>query len=131
MFRKEYPPMLMGRPEEQLAQLRAYLVRLIGAVDEALRSTPDGRSEAEMTALTEWQTSVDNSLNALRSYARSTALVLHGTAGESGTVLFPRPFAAPPAVFVTNGAVSDVSETGFTLTTASAAQWIAVGDVRR
>lgn len=33
----EYPPRLHGTPEEQIAQLQAYLVRLVRQLDEALR----------------------------------------------------------------------------------------------
>lgn len=34
----EYPPRLHGTPEEQLAQLQAYLVRLVRFLDEALNT---------------------------------------------------------------------------------------------
>lgn len=35
----EMPPILHGTPEEQIAQLRAYLVRLVGYIDEELQKT--------------------------------------------------------------------------------------------
>ncbi len=33
---REYPPLLHGTPEDQIAQLRAYLVRLVGYINEEL-----------------------------------------------------------------------------------------------
>lgn len=34
---REYPPLLHGTPEDQVAQLRAYLVRLVGYIEEELQ----------------------------------------------------------------------------------------------
>lgn len=129
-MRKEYPPMLTGQPEEQLRQLRAYLVRLINSIDEAIREVnAGGASEAQQAALAEWQLSVNTAIGSLRTTARESDLVQHGTA-ESGSVNFPRAFGGIPVVIVTSGTVSDVSRFGFTLTTTSPAQWIAVGERR-
>lgn len=129
-MRKEYPPMLTGQPEEQLRQLRAYLVRLINSIDEAIREVnAGGTSEAQQAALTEWQLSVNTAIGTLRTAVRETDLVQHGTA-ESGSVSFPKAFSSAPVVFVTAGSVSDVSRFGFTLTSSAPAGWIAVGDRR-
>lgn len=124
MFRKEYPPMLMGRPEQQLEQLRDYLVRLIGYIDEALAAD---KQETDSS----WQQSVDSAIAALRRSARNAPLIQHGSAAETGDVKFPKSFAEAPAVFVTDGTVSNVTATGFFLTTTGASRWIAVGDPRR
>lgn len=129
-MRKEYPPMLTGQPEEQLRQLRAYLVRLINSIDEAIREVNvGGTSEAQQAALTEWQLSVNTAIGTLRTAVREADLVQHGTA-ESGSVSFPKTFGSAPVVFVTAGSVSDVSRFGFTLTSSAPAGWIAVGDRR-
>lgn len=132
MFRKEYPPMIQGsKPDENVVSLRGYLVRLVGYIDDAIREVPNGTSEADQAALTEWQTSVDEALNALRNYARSAPQLQFGSVSETGNVTFPKAYTGTPVVFSTAGTISDVSATGFTLTTSSAAQWIAVGDQRR
>lgn len=132
MFRKEYPPMIQGsRPDENVVNLRGYLVRLVGYIDDAIRAVPKGTSEADQAALAEWQTSVDEALNALRNYVRTAPLVQFGSASETGSITFPKAYTGTPAVFSTAGTVSSVSATGFTLTTSSAAQWIAVGEARR
>ena len=55
MFRKEYPPLLTGKAEDQLAATRAYLVRLVGYIDEAIASVGSaGSSEMEQAALADW-----------------------------------------------------------------------------
>ena len=128
-MRKEYPPMLTGQPENQLAQLRAYLVRLIGYIDEALRDVnAGGASEAQQAAQAEWQNSVNTAIGSLRTAVRSMPLVQTGSAG-AGDLMFPRPYNGPPAVFVTAGSVSDVTESGCTLS--AACQWLAAGDPAR
>ena len=129
-MRKEYPPILSGRAEEQIGQLRAYLLRLLDDLDESLASSPAGEQAARQAALAEWQLSVDAALSSLRGALRGAALVQHGAAAQSGRVRFPRPFAGVPAIFATAGAVAEADETGFTLTTTAPAQWIAVGDRR-
>lgn len=40
----EYPPIFHGTPEEQLAQVRAYLVRLVGYVNDELREVKNDQS---------------------------------------------------------------------------------------
>lgn len=132
-MRKEYPPMLTGQPEEQLKQLRAYLVRLVGYIDEAVTNIPTGgATDTQWAALAEWERSVNNAIGSLRTAARELPLVQHGEASAAGDIIFPKNYAGIPAVFTTAGTASDVSVTGFTLTTSTAAHWIAVGDpVRR
>ena len=132
MLRREYPPLLYGRAEDQIAQLRAYLVRLIEYLDEAVSvSTVEGFSQVERAALGEWQKSVDNAIGALRSAAGAVPLIQHGSADATESVQFARAYADTPAVFVTAGTVSDADASGFTLTTNETAQWIAVGDAAR
>lgn len=127
-MRKEYPPMLTGQPENQLAQLRAYLVRLINYIDEALRDiNAGGASEAQQAALAEWQLSTNTAIGSLRSAVRDSDLVQHGAVTETTNVVFPKLYADTPVIIATAGTVSNVSASGFTLTTSSAAQWIAVG----
>lgn len=128
-MRKEYPPMLTGQPENQLAQLRAYLVRLINYIDEALRDVnAGGSSEAQQAALAEWQLNTNTAIGTLRTALRGSDLVQHGAAAEAGHVDFPTAFGEIPVVLSTAGTVSNVSQYGFT--TSSAAQWIAVGPRR-
>lgn len=121
-MRKEYPPMLYGRPEEQLAQLRSYLVRLISYIDEGIREAAQGGVDVE--ALQAWQKDMEDAIGTLRSNARKEPLLQYGTA-EAGTVSFPRAYADEPIVLLTAGTASDVSETGFVASAAT--QWIAVG----
>ena len=121
-MRKEYPPMLYGRPEEQLAQLRSYLVRLIGYIDDGLREAAQGGVDDE--ALKAWQQDMEDAIGTLRSNARKEPLLQYGAA-VAGTVSFPRTFGEEPVVLVTAGTASDVSKTGFTASAAT--QWIAVG----
>lgn len=121
-MRKEYPPMLYGRPEEQLAQLRSYLVRLIGYIDEGLREAAQGGVDGE--ALKAWQQDMEDAIGTLRSNARKEPLLQYGTA-EAGDFTFPRTFAEVPIVLLTAGSASNVSRTGFTASAAT--QWIAVG----
>lgn len=122
-MRKEYPPMLYGRPEEQLAQLRSYLVRLIGYIDEGLREAAQGGTADDGT-LAAWQQDMEDAIGTLRSAARKEPLVQYGAA-VAGAVSFPRTFGEEPVVLVTAGTASDVSRTGFTASAAT--QWIAVG----
>lgn len=121
-MRKEYPPMLYGRPEEQLAQLRRYLVRLIGYIDEGLREAARGGVDGE--ALKAWQQDIEDAIGTLRSNARKEPLLQYGTA-EAGDFTFPRTYAEVPIVLLTAGTASNVSRTGFTASAAT--QWIAVG----
>ena len=131
-MRREYPPMLTGKPEDQIAQIRAYLVRLIGYLDEIFNSLPvSGTSEDEKAALSEWQKGIDGAVTSLRTAARQSPLIQYGSASTSGDVTFQKPYAEAPAVFSTAGAVSAVTAEGFSLTTSSAAKWIAVGTPAR
>lgn len=123
-MRKEYPPMLYGTPEEQLPQMRAYLVRLIGYIDEAINEAAKGNNPVDADKLTAWQEDTDGAIGALRTAARQAPLLQYGTA-EAGDVVFPRSYADTPVVISTAGTVSNVSGTGFSLS--SGAQWIAVG----
>ena len=128
MFRKEYPPLLTGKPEDQLAAMRAYLVRLVGYIDEAIASVGSaGSSEMEQAALADWQKSVTESIGSLRNAYRGMDLVQHGSVSTTTDVVFEKPFSDIPTVIATAGTVSSVTSTGFTLTTSSAASWIAVG----
>jgi hypothetical protein len=123
---REYPPKLTGRPEAQIAQMRDYLVRLIRYLDEM--ETP---AEApDLSALAEWQTSVNNAIGSIRAAVRSAPLVQYGEAA-SGEVTFPTAYAGPPVVFAAGGTVSDVTAASFTLAATGTAQWIAVGRPRR
>ena len=122
-MRKEYPPMLYGRPEEQLAQLRSYLVRLIGYIDEGLREAAQGGT-AEDEALQTWQQDMEDAIGTLRSAARKEPLLQYGTA-EAGAVVFGSAYRETPVVLVTAGTASDVSRTGFTASAAT--QWISIG----
>ena len=132
MLRKEYPPILSGKPEEQAAQLRAYLVRLIGYIDEAFNGISAGGASADQqAALTEWQMSVSTAIGSLRTAAKYVKLIQNGTVNTTTNVEFGRIYASKPAVFATAGTISNVSVSGFTLTTSGEAQWIAVGDEGR
>lgn len=121
-MRKEYPPMLYGRPEEQLAQLRSYLVRLIGYIDEGLREAAQGGVDDE--ALKAWQQGMEDAIGTMRSNARKEPLLQYGTA-EAGAVVFGSAYRETPVVLVTAGTASDVSRTGFTASAAT--QWISIG----
>lgn len=123
-MRKEYPPMLYGTPEEQLPQIRSYLVRLIGYIDEAINEVAKRDGQVDAEKLKAWQEDTDGAIGALRTATRQTPLVQYGEA-EAGDVVFPRSFADTPVVIPTAGTVSNVSSTGFTLS--SGAQWVAVG----
>jgi hypothetical protein len=120
--------MLSGTPESQLEQLRAYLVRLIGYIDEEIRSIPAaGASVQQQEALAEWQLAINAAISSFKSALRASTLVQYGT-DAAGSVTFARPYAAAPVVIPSAGSVSDVSATGFTLS--SAASWIAAGQRR-
>lgn len=121
-MRKEYPPMLYGRPEEQLAQFRSYLVRLIGYIDEGLREAAQGGVDGE--ALKVWQQDMEDAIGTLRSNARKEPLVQYGAA-VAGAVVFGSAYRETPVVLVTAGTASDVSETGFTASAAT--QWFSIG----
>lgn len=129
-MRKEYPPMLSGKPEEQATQLRDYLVRLIEYLDETFHSLDDSiPSESEKQELHDWQNDTDSAISALRATVKTGSFVLHGSAEAAGSVSFPKAFAEPPVVFTTAGNASSVTTEGFSIS--AAAQWIAVGSQRR
>lgn len=110
---REYPPILRGDAERQAAQLREYLVRLVRYLDEELskesatvESTPDARVDTLATQMSRMPQ------------------ILYGEAAAGG-VVFDRPFAKAPVVFVTTGSASDVTSAGFEASADT--QWIAVG----
>lgn len=128
MMMKEYPPLLRGSAEEQAAQLRAYLVRLVQYLDESfaeIAKTPDAGADDA------WKTKTENAIGALRMSVWGLPLVQYGSVSETADVVFPTSYPTAPAVFATAGTVSDVSAVGFTLSTTADAQWIAVGDPGR
>lgn len=123
---REYPPMITGRPEEQILQLRAYLVRMIGYIDEAFDSLPKPETSSD-----EWQTKTNNAIGSLRTAVSGMPLVQHGDVSGTTDVVFANAYVGEPAVFSTAGTISDVTAAGFTLTTTDSAKWIAVGNPRR
>ena len=123
-MRKEYPPMLSGLPEAQIAQLRDYLVRLIGYIDESIAEAVGAGSQLDTEKLSQWQGDTDAAIGSLRAAVKQTDLVQSGTA-EAGAVLFPVKYKSAPVVIATAGTVSNVTGSGFTLS--AAAQWIAAG----
>lgn len=123
-MRKEYPPMLSGMPEAQIAQLRDYLVRLIRYIDDSIDEAVGTGSQVDAEKLNQWQEDTDAAIGSLRAAVKQTDLVQSGTAG-AGAVLFPVKYKAAPVVIATAGTVSNVSSSGFTLS--AAAQWIAAG----
>ena len=126
---KEYPPILSGDADNKAAQLRAYLVRLVQYLDERFAES-EKQTSAETDA--EWKTGIEKAIGTLRTTVGKQALVQHGSVSATANVVFNPAFAAAPVVFVTAGTTSDVTGSGFTLTTTGAAQWIAVGDpIRR
>lgn len=123
-MRKEYPPMLSGMPEAQIAQLRDYLVRLIRYIDDSIEEAVGAGSQLDTEKLSQWQEDTDAAIGSLRAAVKQTDLVQSGTS-EAGDVLFPVKFKNAPVVIATAGTVSNVSSSGFTLS--AAAQWIAAG----
>jgi len=123
-MRKEYPPMLSGMPEAQIAQLRDYLVRLIRYIDDSIDEAVGAGSQVDAEKLSQWQEDTDAAIGSLRAAVKQTDLVQSGTA-EAGDVVFPVKFKSAPVVIATAGTVSNVSSSGFTLS--AAAQWIAAG----
>lgn len=123
-MRKEYPPMLSGMPEAQIAQLRDYLVRLIRYIDDSIDEAVGTGSQVDAEKLSQWQEDTDAAIGSLRAAVKQTDLVQSGTA-EAGEVLFPVKYKTAPVVITTAGTVSNVSSSGFTLS--AAAQWIAAG----
>ena len=123
-MRKEYPPMLSGMPEAQIAQLRDYLVRLIGYIDESIAEAVGSSGQVDAEKLSQWQEDTEAAVGSLRTAVKQQALVQSGTA-EAGAVLFPVRYKSAPVVITTGGTVSDVTGSGFTLS--AAAQWIAAG----
>ncbi len=123
-MRKEYPPMLSGMPEAQIAQLRDYLVRLIRYIDDSIDEAVGAGSQVDAEKLSQWQEDTDTAIGSLRAAVKQTDLVQSGTA-EAGAVVFPVKYKSAPVVIATAGTVSNVSSSGFTLS--AAAQWIAAG----
>ena len=123
-MRKEYPPMLSGQPEAQIAQIRDYLVRLIRYIDDSIEEAVSAGGQLDAEKLSQWQEDTDAAIGSLRAAAKQTDLVQSGTA-EAGDVVFPVKFKSAPVVIATAGTVSNVSSSGFTLS--AAAQWIAAG----
>ena len=123
-MRKEYPPMLSGMPEAQIAQIRDYLVRLIRYIDGSIEEAAGAGSQMDAEKLSQWQEDTDAAIGSLRAAVKQTDLVQSGTAG-AGDVVFPVKFKSAPVVIATAGTVSNVSSSGFTLS--AAAQWIAAG----
>lgn len=123
-MRKEYPPMLSGMPEAQIAQLRDYLVRLIRYIDDSIEEAVSAGNQVNAEKLGQWQEDTDAAIGSLRAAVKQTDLVQSGTA-EAGAVLFPVKYKSAPVVIATAGTVSNVSSSGFTLS--AAAQWIAAG----
>ena len=125
---KEYPPLLYGRPEDQILQLRAFLVRLVQYLDEKFTEATRTKDE-DTTAFRAWQETVDGMIGTLRTDASALPAIDFGTAASSGAVTFTKAFAATPVIFATAGTISNASDTGFTLS--AAASWIAIGDADR
>lgn len=123
-MRKEYPPMLSGMPEAQIAQLRDYLVRLIRYIDDSIDEAVGTGSQVDAEKLNQWQEETDAAIGSLRAAVKQTDLVQSGTA-QAGDVVFPVKFKSAPVVIATAGTVSNVTGSGFTLS--AAAQWIAAG----
>lgn len=123
-MRKEYPPMLSGMPEAQIAQLRDYLVRLIRYIDDSIEEAVSAGGQVDAEKLSQWQEDTDAAIGSLRAAVKQTDLVQSGTA-EAGDVAFPVKYKSAPVVIATAGTVSNVSSSGFTLS--AAAQWIAAG----
>lgn len=123
-MKKEYPPFLKGSAENQIAQLREYLVRLIGYIEQALDELPLSATGSDE----DWQARVDADIGKLRRLYRESPLVQHGQVSETSLVVFAKKFSTPPNVFTTGGTVSDVSTDGFTLTTTGETEWLAVGE---
>ena len=123
-MRKEYPPMLSGMPEAQIAQLRDYLVRLIRYIDDSIDEAVGAGSQMDAEKLSQWQEDTDAAIGSLRAAVKQTDLVQSGTA-QAGDVVFPVKYKSAPVVIATAGTVSNVSSSGFTLS--AAAQWIAAG----
>lgn len=123
-MRKEYPPMLSGQPEAQIAQIRDYLVRLIRNIDESIEEAVDAGGRVDTEKLTQWQEDTDAAIGSLRAAVKQTDLVQSGTAA-AGDVVFPTKYKGTPVVIATAGTVSNVTSSGFTLS--AAAQWIACG----
>lgn len=123
-MRKEYPPMLSGMPEAQIAQLRDYLVRLIRYIDDSIEEAVSTGGQVDAEKLNQWQEDTDAAIGSLRASVKQTDLVQSGTA-QAGDVVFPVKYKTAPVVITTAGTVSNVSSSGFTLS--AAAQWIAAG----
>lgn len=123
-MRKEYPPMLSGMPEAQIAQIRDYLVRLIRYIDDSIEEAVGAGSQVDAEKLGQWQEDTDAAIGSLRASVKQTDLVQSGTA-QAGDVVFPVKYKTAPVVITTAGTVSNVSSSGFTLS--AAAQWIAAG----
>lgn len=123
-MRKEYPPMLSGQPEAQIAQLRDYLVRLIRYIDDSIDEAVGAGSQVDAEKLSQWQENTDAAVVSLRAAVKQTDLVQSGTA-EAGDVVFPVKYKSAPVVIATAGTVSNVTGSGFTIS--AAAQWIAAG----
>lgn len=123
-MRKEYPPMLSGMPEAQIAQIRDYLVRLIRYIDDSIDEAVGAGSQLDAEKLSQWQEDTDAAIGSIRAAVKQTDLVQSGTA-EAGDVVFPVKYKSAPVVIATAGTVSNVSSSGFTLS--AAAQWIAAG----
>lgn len=124
-MRKEYPPMLSGMPEAQIAQIRDYLVRLIRYIDDSIDEAVGTGSQLDAEKLSQWQEDTDAAIGSLRAAVKQTDLVQSGSTAEAGDVVFPVKFKNAPVVIATAGTVSNVSSSGFTLS--AAAQWIAAG----
>jgi hypothetical protein len=116
--------MLSGLPEAQIAQLRDYLVRLIGYIDESIAEAVGSSGQVDAEKLSQWQEDTEAAIGSLRASVKQTDLVQSGTA-EAGDVVFPVKYKSAPVVIATAGTVSNVSSSGFTLS--AAAQWIAAG----
>lgn len=123
-MRREYPPMLSGQPEAQIAQLRDYLVRLIKYIDDSIDEAVGSGGQVDAEKLAQWQEDTDAAVGSLRSIVKQQDLVQSGTA-EAGSVRFPAKYKGTPVVIATAGTVSNVTSSGFTLS--AAAQWIAAG----
>ena len=120
---REYPPMLTGTPENQTAQLREYLVRLIRYLDEILRDIEPKQETVEVQPVS------DAKIKALSNRIDGMMQVLADSTA-AGSVTFAQSFGKIPVVITMSGSPSNISTTGFTASAAT--KWIAVGEpVRR
>lgn len=119
---REYPPMLNGPAENQTRQLRDYLVRLVRYLDEIIHPA---EAQAQQSTYT---SQIETRVKVLGEQVKRMPQTLFGS-DAAGDVTFSKPFATAPVVFVTAGAATNVTETGFTASAAT--EWIAVGNPAR